>query len=100
MPKMSGLLSSSVCKICQAPPARKTTAQEMMFGLRDRFEYAECSSCGSLQLAEIPADLGKYYPPDYYSFQAPDSPNALKRIVRNAWYAHLIGDLNPLGALL
>lgn len=39
-----------------------------MFGYRDEFEYFSCSSCGSIQIAEIPADLAKYYPPQYYSF--------------------------------
>lgn len=37
-----------------------------MFGTRDTFDYLECGRCGTLQIVEIP-DLGKYYPPDYYS---------------------------------
>lgn len=39
-----------------------------MFGTRDEFTYWECSTCGCLQIAEIPERLGDYYPRDYYSF--------------------------------
>ncbi|TDQ11770.1 methyltransferase family protein [Pedobacter metabolipauper] len=39
-----------------------------MFGLRDEFRYQECSSCGCLQIADIPKNITKYYPPYYYSF--------------------------------
>lgn len=40
----------------------------MMFGTRDEFLYYECSGCGCLQIAEIPVNIEKYYPPYYYSF--------------------------------
>ena len=38
-----------------------------MFGSREPFEYYECSACGSLSIAEVPADLDRHYPPTYYS---------------------------------
>jgi len=41
----------------------------MQFGLRDEFEYFECSKCGCLQIGKIPIDLSKYYPTDYYSYR-------------------------------
>lgn len=44
--------------------------REMMFGMRDEFNYFKCSACGCLQIAEIPDNLGKYYPDHYYSYQA------------------------------
>jgi SAM-dependent methyltransferase len=40
----------------------------MMFGLRERFVYLECDECGCLALANVPEDLGPYYPSNYYSF--------------------------------
>jgi len=59
----------------------------MMFGLRDRFAYFECASCGCLQIEEVPHDLGRYYPADYYSLQGvPDRHTGLRgrlRTVRN-----------------
>lgn len=38
-----------------------------MFGRGGEFCYVECGGCGCLQLANVPADLGAYYPNDYYS---------------------------------
>lgn len=42
-----------------------------MYGIGDKFVYFQCSECGCLQLADIPNDLHRYYPGDYYSFQLP-----------------------------
>jgi SAM-dependent methyltransferase len=42
--------------------------KEMMFGSGDKFEYFKCSNCGCLQLSEIPQNISKYYPENYYSF--------------------------------
>lgn len=38
-----------------------------MFDTRERFDYRECRECGCLQIAEIPADLARHYPPGYYA---------------------------------
>ena len=66
-------MSERACRACGN--AEGNTAhfpKEMMFGWREVFEYFECGRCGCLQIAEIPADLGKYYPRDaYYSYQPP-----------------------------
>jgi 2-polyprenyl-3-methyl-5-hydroxy-6-metoxy-1,4-benzoquinol methylase len=40
----------------------------MMFGWEDEFTYIECSKCGCLQIYEIPEDISRFYPPEYYSF--------------------------------
>lgn len=64
---MSG--SADKCRICGgAFGPRDHIAREMMYGTRDEFNYAECTECGCLQLRDIPDDLVKYYPKDYYSF--------------------------------
>lgn len=56
------------CKICgnQHDNIRHIFL-EMMFGTKDPFEYLECSSCGTIQMREIP-DLSAYYPAEYHSF--------------------------------
>ena len=46
-----------------------------MFGFRDEFTYFECSKCGCLQIAEIPKNMGKYYPANYYSFKKEEGTN-------------------------
>ena len=57
-------------------------AREMMHGLRDSFDYVECTSCGCVQIADWPEDLQKYYPSHYYSFQRPNPLARLSREVR------------------
>ncbi|MBC9914696.1 class I SAM-dependent methyltransferase [Chitinophaga varians] len=57
------------CKIC-ANTERNVlyAAREMMFGYRDTFSYFTCGNCGCLQIKDAPAELGKYYPENYYAF--------------------------------
>ena len=59
-----------VCGVRGGGPA-KFVAREMMLGTLDTFEYLQCRSCESLQLArEISShEIGRYYPIAYYSFQ-------------------------------
>ncbi len=58
------------CKICgNIINNRLYEIKEMQLGLREMFTYMECAECGCMQLLDIPADMGKYYPnEDYYSF--------------------------------
>ena len=59
------------CKICGNTDNNITVvAREMMFGLRDEFEYLECGNCGCLQIKEIPENITRYYPDNYYSYQS------------------------------
>lgn len=55
-----------------------------MFRLPGSFVYQECLSCGSLQIKELPADLDRFYPDQYYSFsrlqRSPSWKNFLKKI--------------------
>ena len=58
------------CRICSnANENQLYLAKEMMFGFLDEFTYFECSKCGCLQICEVPINISKYYPPEYYSFQ-------------------------------
>lgn len=63
-----------------------------MFGRRERFEYWECSDCGCLSLVNVPENLRKYYPENYYSLRISRS-NSLRRL-RNRIY------LSPLSFLV
>lgn len=57
------------CRICNAEDNHSTfVVREMMFGTREEFEYFQCNICDCLQIASIPADLSKFYPSTYYSF--------------------------------
>jgi len=68
------------CRICGSIHEHRTyTAKEMMLGLRDSHRYFECRQCGCLQIAEIPADLARYYPENYYSYHSKARGNLLKQ---------------------
>jgi SAM-dependent methyltransferase len=70
------------CKICNKADGNKIhVAKEMLLGLRTKFHYSECVSCGSLQLLDPPEDFGPYYPESYYSYADPTLPSGLKNAI-------------------
>ena len=74
----------------------------MMFGTREPFRYGECSACGLLWLLDVPADLSAHYPDDYYAYGVVQTrqTDALRRWMLRAKARHLLGRLQPAGALL
>jgi SAM-dependent methyltransferase len=46
----------------------------MMYGSGERFDYFTCADCGCLQIADIPRDLGRHYPAQYYSLAPAAGP--------------------------
>lgn len=84
--------SQLTCRICSAIDSHPAfVGREMMFGTREAFEYFQCTSCGCLQISDIPQDLGRFYPPGYYSLTVPNSERTsplraflLKQRFRNA----------------
>lgn len=57
------------CRICSnTSNLNKYLVKEMMFGLREEFEYFQCPNCECLQIVNFPKDMAKYYPSNYYSF--------------------------------
>lgn len=59
------------CILCGNTNDNRTyQVKELQLGLDEYFNYQLCGACGSMQLQDVPADLGKYYPnEDYYSFK-------------------------------
>lgn len=70
------------CKFCESSNLSYFQAKERMLGLGGDFRYAECLSCGSLQLDTIPADLSLFYPPNYYSFTKLNFSDLMTRILK------------------
>lgn len=63
------------CRICGVQDNHPIyDVREMMFGTREIFHYFQCTACGCLQIDEIPENLGRFYPPDYYSFSLKPNP--------------------------
>tara|TARA_B110000503_G_scaffold79205_1_gene121681 strand:+ start:16777 stop:17739 length:963 start_codon:yes stop_codon:yes gene_type:complete len=64
------------CRVCGAALDDKIySVKEMYFGTREEFDYQQCADCGCLQLVDIPSDMGKYYPEDYYSKHIKKQPS-------------------------
>jgi 2-polyprenyl-3-methyl-5-hydroxy-6-metoxy-1,4-benzoquinol methylase len=71
------------CKICGNQRDNKIfKIKEMMFGLGDSFDYLECSKCGCLQIVDIPEDMEKYYPSNYYSLQKNVGEHGRRRTIK------------------
>lgn len=94
----------SACRICGNQTGNtRHFPREMMFGWGEAFEYLECGSCGCLQIARVPADLGKYYPREaYYSLRPPRRKRmpAWLQWLRHERTRHYLGQRSPAGALL
>jgi SAM-dependent methyltransferase len=90
------------CKICESKKDhREYKVREMMFGLRDEFLYFQCADCGCLQIKDIPSDMAKYYPSDYYSLaDFPDKYNSLAHIVGLARTRYAVFDKGIIGKFL
>ena len=80
------------CRICaNAEGNHAVDVREMMFATREVFRYFQCARCHCLQIAEIPSDLSRFYPPDYTSFKpAPGRrfANPLQALLRRARYRY------------
>jgi SAM-dependent methyltransferase len=91
------------CILCGNTTNNKLyTIKELQLGLDEYFEYQLCGACGTMQLQNIPDDLGKYYPnEDYYSFNLEldirEKPDTLRKIKTDYL---LFGKQTILGALL
>jgi SAM-dependent methyltransferase len=93
-----------VCRICGNSDRNEVySVPEMMFGYRDRFDYFQCSSCKCLQIAEVPPDMSKYYPSDYYSFtpkQRRFQNNPVDRALRRLQDRSTVFNRGILGSLV
>ncbi len=98
------MINNIACKICgNVQNNRIYIATERLLNMRDQFQYLECSKCYCLQIIETPANLSKYYPTDYYSFQNPKFSRGLNPIVfflKKSLMRHFLGKLDPVGALI
>jgi SAM-dependent methyltransferase len=71
------------CRICGNNSENSPfAAREMMFGLRESFDYFQCDICGCIQILRIPDDLSKYYPDQYYAYK---SPGWSKILIKGPW---------------
>jgi len=96
-----------ICKICGKEQSDNLyVVKEMMFGSREEFAYFQCNCCGCLQIREIPKDLFKYYPKEYYSFrtlpgaQGRNSDNFISRYFRKKRTLFFLDQKSILGRMI
>jgi SAM-dependent methyltransferase len=90
-----------ICSICGKPDGHSVfDVREMMFGFRDAFRYFECGACGCLQIAGIPEDISRYYPDNYYSYQADDGGNIVRKFLIARRDRHAFTGRGAVGRLL
>jgi 2-polyprenyl-3-methyl-5-hydroxy-6-metoxy-1,4-benzoquinol methylase len=67
------------CRICGAATAALLTATDRNREVDGReFAYRRCTACATIQLADVPADLERYYPGDYHG--VPDAVELRRRV--------------------
>lgn len=72
------------CKFCDSDQLEVFTGKERMFSTLEEFQYLECLDCGSVQIAQIPADLSPYYSNStYYSFQTLNISSTIRKFLKN-----------------
>lgn len=92
---------TAACRICNGPANQWLTVREMMYGTRDTFDYFVCGDCGCLQIAEIPWNIARYYPSDYYSYDdVPKRPRWVRDTTRKLRNSQPLNPDNLLGKLL
>jgi len=92
------------CRICgNEEQNRSVIATEKLMGFGDEFRYFECSRCRCLQIKDIPEDLARYYPHEYYSYQQPSFErklNPLLYFLKKSLARYYIEEFNVTGWIL
>jgi len=68
---------SASCRVCGGPTAASLTATDRNREVDGRaFAYVRCSACGTVQLRDVPSDLGGYYDAGYHGVPSPEQLRA------------------------
>ena len=68
------------CRVCGGRAKHRLTTTDRNRMLSDEtFAYLACRICGTLYLANVPEDLGRYYPQDYYPLGADGAVDPVER---------------------
>ena len=93
-----------VCRICgNSTNNRSFIAKERMLGMNDEFDYFECSNCLCLQICEIPKDIDRYYPTNYYSYREPvfaTKLTGIRYLLKKSLAEYYSGKFSLIGFLL
>ncbi|MHB1261335.1 MAG: class I SAM-dependent methyltransferase [Thermoplasmatota archaeon] len=90
---------SRTCPLCRAPGVPALSSTDVNQRVSDtEFQYLRCTTCGTLYIDAVPADLGRYYPSSYH--ELPDRKR-MERLARGRRHAlRLLGRFVRGGRLL
>lgn len=92
------------CRICHNETDNKAHSfREMMFGLRESFDYIECKACKAIQIKEVPKDMARHYPKNYYSLDFDPTAfykNPIRAYIENARITYAVFGTGLLGKTL
>jgi SAM-dependent methyltransferase len=87
------------CPFCGSESREQLIAEDRNRALSDeRFPYRRCQRCGTLFIAEIPADLGRYYPKDAYAI--PRGRERELAVAAERWRVQLLRGFQEPGRLV
>lgn len=89
----------TACPLCGGPTEAAFTTRDRNRAITpEPFRYRRCARCRCLHLENPPADLGAYYPADYFSL--PDLDGLRAQAVPERWRMELVGaHVRPPGRL-
>lgn len=88
------------CPLCGGPAAPYLRASDLNHRITtEPFAYRQCQRCGTIFLAAIPAELGRFYPSEYYAFP-PDRATLAAAVGGERYKIDLVRRFVPGGRLL
>jgi SAM-dependent methyltransferase len=93
-------LAHQTCPQCGGEARLALKVRDINRGISDvEFEYLQCSTCGTLYLGDVPADLNRYYPAGYYSV-AQSEDELARWSVREQYKMELVRRFKDAGRLI
>src|SRR5437016_5538998 len=83
--KGEALASSSQgrCRLCMGAAHHAFVASDLNRRTsEERFAYSICGSCGTYFLVDVPNDMSRYYPEEYYELPSAEALDAAARSER------------------
>jgi 2-polyprenyl-3-methyl-5-hydroxy-6-metoxy-1,4-benzoquinol methylase len=89
-----------ICRLCGGSARERFHARDLNLHRSSRsFAYCVCDDCRTLQIAEIPSDLGDFYPSEYY--EIPNSRHELLAAAEGERFKlEIVQEFVPAGRLL
>lgn len=86
---MASTPTTAGCPLCDGATAPAFTTRDRNRGIGDAaFHYRRCEDCGVLYLADVPDDLARYYPAEYFVLPALDELR--ERAVPERWRMQIV----------